>query len=471
LPRVIGRYALYEKVASGGMAAVHLGRLLGPVGFARIVAIKRLHSQFAEEPEFVAMFLDEARLAARINHPNVVSTLDVVNVEGELFLVMEYVRGESLSRLARATHENGTRTQPAIAASVMAGVLHGLHAAHEARGEHGESLDIVHRDVSPQNILVGVDGVARVLDFGVAKAVGRLQTTRHGQIKGKLSYMAPEQIRARPVDRRTDVYAASVVLWETLTGMRLFGGDNDGEILEKVLAGRVDPPGKHASGIPAALDELTLRGLSPNPADRFATSRDMARALEDTIPTVVASRIGEWVESAAKEVLTERSRIIDRIEADTAVKRVERPRRREPLPVSATGEGGDVETSTQLSTASSVSRPVPRRHGRRWVASLVVGAIALTAAVVVAVGPAQRWRNQPANDVPPPAAAAAGSAQSVVPIVPVVSVVPAASGPGAAAPLTSAPPATRPHAGPSMPPVKPQPQPPSPKKPYAYDHM
>ena len=218
LPRMLGRYALYEKIAAGGMATVHIGRLLGPVAFARTVAIKRMHPHFAADPAFVAMFLDEARLAARIRHPNVVPTLDVVAMENELFLVMEYVLGESLARLMQAAATRGERIPPSMVATIMAGVLHGLHAAHEATSDRGEPLGIVHRDVSPQNILVGTDGVARVLDFGVAKAAGRIQTTREGQLKGKLAYMAPERDPRQGVAPAADVYAASVVLWEALTG-------------------------------------------------------------------------------------------------------------------------------------------------------------------------------------------------------------------------------------------------------------
>ena len=223
--RLIGRYALFGEIASGGMATVHFGRLLGPVGFARTVAVKRLHPQFARDPEFVSMFLDEARVAARIQHPNVVATIDVVALEGELFLVMEYVLGETFSKLLRSARNRGQRVPLRVVTALLAGSLHGLHAAHEAKNEHGEPLGIVHRDVSPQNVIVGIDGVARVLDFGVAKAVGRLQSTREGQLKGKLSYMAPEQIRSGQVDRRTDIYAASIMLWEALVGKRLYDGE------------------------------------------------------------------------------------------------------------------------------------------------------------------------------------------------------------------------------------------------------
>src|SRR5262249_50892141 len=154
-----------------------------------------------------SMFLDEARLAARIKHPNVVPTLDVVAEDGELFLVMEYVHGESLSRLLRVAINRGEMVPPRIVSSIIAGVLYGLHAAHEAKSESGEPLNIVHRDVSPQNILVGSDGVVRVLDFGVAKAAGRLHTTREGQLKGKIAYMPPEQLNNKPLTRRADVYA------------------------------------------------------------------------------------------------------------------------------------------------------------------------------------------------------------------------------------------------------------------------
>ncbi|MCA9588320.1 MAG: serine/threonine protein kinase, partial [Myxococcales bacterium] len=240
--RVVGRYALYGALAAGGMATVHLGRLLGPVGFSRTVAIKRLHAQFAADPEFVSMFLDEARVAARIRHPNVVPTLDVVTTDGELFLVMEYVPGESLAKLTRAVRERGERIPLPVMSAIMVGTLLGLHAAHEATDERGEPLHIVHRDVSPQNVLVGTDGVAKILDFGVAKAAGRIQTTREGQIKGKLAYMPPEQLRGGDVTRKCDVYAAGVMLWELLTGQRLFSGDNEGAVVARVLEGRIERP-------------------------------------------------------------------------------------------------------------------------------------------------------------------------------------------------------------------------------------
>ncbi len=327
--RVVGRYALYAEIAAGGMATVHIGRLLGPVGFSRTVAIKRLHPQFAKDPEFVSMFLDEARLAARIRHPNVVPTLDVVATQGELFLVMDYVQGESLSRLVRGARESGQRIPPRIVATIMSGALHGLHAAHEARNERGEPLGIVHRDISPQNILVGTDGVPRVLDFGVAKAGGRLQTTREGQLKGKLAYMAPEQLSGH-VTRQTDIYAAAVVLWEALAGKRLFSGENEAAILGKVLNGVIRPPShifldptRTHESVPMhgveELDRITLRGLDRDPTKRFQTAREMAVAVERCIGLASPSEVGEWVEQWASETLTSRAARIAEIESSSSV--------------------------------------------------------------------------------------------------------------------------------------------------------
>jgi serine/threonine-protein kinase len=311
--RVIGRYALYDPIAAGGMATVHLGRLLGPVGFSRTVAIKRSHPEMASDPEFVSMFLDEARLAARIRHPNVVSTLDVVALDGELFLVMDFVQGESLSRLMRASKLLDQKVPPTIVCTIMAGVLHGLHAAHEAKSEQGAPLNIVHRDVSPQNILVGIDGIARVLDFGVAKAVTRVATTREGQIKGKLAYLAPEQLSGNN-SRQSDIYSASVVLWEALTGERLFQADNPGELLNLVLYRKIPAPGELTAGLPSGLDEIVLKGLSRDPAERFTTAREMAVELERKGGQVSAVEVGEWVERIAKDAIATRAKKVAEIE-------------------------------------------------------------------------------------------------------------------------------------------------------------
>jgi eukaryotic-like serine/threonine-protein kinase len=315
---VVGRYVLYGALASGGMATVHLGRMLGPAGFSRTVAIKRLHEQFAHDPHFVSGLLDEARLSARIGHPNVVPTLDVVATDEQLLLVMEYVQGESLSRLIQASVRRENKAPLRVAVAIMAGALHGLHAAHEASSEKGEPLHIVHRDVSPQNIIVGVDGVPRVLDFGVAKAVGRLQDTLTGQLKGKLSYMAPEQISAGTIDRRTDVFAASVVLWELLTSTRLFARESEAKTMHALLFGAIDPPSRHATDIPPELDAIVGRGLSREPDARFGTAREMALAIENLVPPATAAQTGDWVKSLAEEALAGRARRVRDIESATS---------------------------------------------------------------------------------------------------------------------------------------------------------
>jgi serine/threonine-protein kinase len=269
----IGRYVLYDAIAAGGMASVHLGRLVGPVGFSRTVAIKRLHPHLALDQDFVAMFLDEARLAARIQHPNVVATVDVVSDGGELFLVMDYIQGDSLSHLVKQSSKTGQPVPPRIAAAVVTGALHGLHAAHEATSERGEAMSIVHRDVSPQNILVGVDGLPRVVDFGVAKAVSRAQTTQDGQVKGKLAYMAPEQLERRSVDRRADLYAMGVVLWEVLAGKRLFEALDAPAVIAAVLDNQIPELSNIRSDVPRALDDVLRKTLHRDPSARYATRR------------------------------------------------------------------------------------------------------------------------------------------------------------------------------------------------------
>jgi formylglycine-generating enzyme required for sulfatase activity/serine/threonine protein kinase len=305
---IVGRYALHGQLAHGGMAVVYLGKLLGPVGFSRPVAVKRLHPQLARDEHVRDMFIDEARLTSRICHPNVVPTLDVVTEGGELLLVMEYVHGETLQHLLRATRRREERMPLRIVLAIASALLHGLHAAHEATTETGEPLCIVHRDVSPQNVMVGVDGVARVLDFGIARAAVRLESTREGVVKGKIAYMAPEQLGGGPVDRRTDVYGAAVILWEMLAGRRLFVRDDGASVMvDKLLRGNIEPPSRHAPGVPKLLDAIVLNGLSRSPEQRFPTAREMALALEKVGEMARPSEVGAWVQHFAPESLAQRA--------------------------------------------------------------------------------------------------------------------------------------------------------------------
>ncbi len=310
-----GRYTLFAEIASGGMASVHIGRLVSTAGFARTVAIKKLYPQFAKNPDFVAMFLDEARLAARIKHPNVVPTLDIVRDGDQLLLVMEYVQGETLTKLGRAVRAKGQAFDLRVASAILVGVLHGLHAAHEAKNEFGEALGIVHRDVSPQNVIVGVDGVPRVVDFGVAKAMGQAHETRDKEVKGKLPYMSPEQARGGAVTRLTDVWASGVLFFETLTGKSLFGGDNDAIVLKNVLSASVPDLATYVPDAPPALDAILKKALSRNPAERYPTARAMASAIEQAVPLALPSEVGEYVERACGDSMAKRAEQIKDVES------------------------------------------------------------------------------------------------------------------------------------------------------------
>lgn len=295
------------------MAAVHFGRLVGPAAFARTVAVKRLHPGMADDPDAMAMLMNEARLAARLHHPNVVAALDVVVERGDAYVIMEYVHGEALGNLLRAS-KSAVRPSTGVISSILSDTLRGLHAAHEARNEQGEPLEIVHRDVSPQNVLVGTDGIARLIDFGIAKAQSHAQATTEGRLKGKLAYLAPEQIRGQRATRRTDVYSAGVVLWEALTARRLFDGDSAGAIMEQILVGWVEPPSKYVPEIPEELDSVALCALQTDPGRRFATAHEMAEALEAASPPASATKVGAWVRATAGDGLREREERLRSIE-------------------------------------------------------------------------------------------------------------------------------------------------------------
>jgi serine/threonine protein kinase len=323
-PRTIGRYSMHEQIASGGMASIHLGRQVGEVGFARTVAIKRMHAHYTTDDEFVGAFVDEARLCARIRHTNVVPILDVVRDEGELFLVMEYLDGVSLLELLSGVHRESAaagqkkRIPPGIVAGVLVGVLHGLHAAHEACADDGQPLHIVHRDISPANILVGADGVPTLIDFGIAKALGRISSTKDGQLKGKLPYMSPEQICGQPVDRRADIFSAAIVLWEVLTHRRLFHvgqGAGSAAVLKRILELRIEPPSHVVPGLSQAVDDVVMRGLERDVERRFQTAAEMADALEAALAPATARTIGLYVERVAEAPLGKRRDAVRRLES------------------------------------------------------------------------------------------------------------------------------------------------------------
>ncbi|MEZ4227097.1 MAG: serine/threonine-protein kinase [Polyangiaceae bacterium] len=434
--KVIGRYALHAQIARGGMATVHLGRLIGQAGFSRTVAIKRLHPYLAQDPEFVSMLIDEARLAARIRHPNVVVTLDVVALEGELLVVMEYVHGEALSRLLRAAVRKGEQVPPRIASAILSQGLYGLHAAHEATDERGEPLNIVHRDVSPQNLVVGSDGATRVVDFGVAKAAGRLQETREGQLKGKIRYMAPEQLRRGPVDRRADIYAAGVVAWECLTGRRLFDAENEWQIATTIMEGVNEPPSAYGREVSAELDAVILRALAVSPDERFGTAFEMAEALEDAVPPATPREVARWVQEIAKEALTTRAaklKAIEGLSADLTLPVGEGSEPSYPFTPDSLSLSSkpalpraDEETGTRATEASVISMDegLEATHAKRRRLQLIAGSVALAvlllSLVVVLVGRGSADEGPSAADsrVPSPPPSAKPSASVVAEAVP-----------------------------------------------------
>jgi eukaryotic-like serine/threonine-protein kinase len=381
-PLVIGQYELHGVMSSGGMATVHFGRLVGPAGFSRTVAIKRLHPHFAKDPNFVSMFVDEARLVSRISHPNVIPTLDVVSTQGEVFLVMDYVHGESLSKLLSAVRAQKTRVSPHIVSAIMSGVLRGLHAAHEATHPKRGALNIVHRDISPQNVLVGVDGSPRVLDFGVAKALDRLQEmTREGQLKGKLAYMAPEQFSGGQVTRAVDIFAASIVLWEALTARRLFAAEKQVETVMKIVEQPVKPPsnfmmdlektvGADAYKMLESLDRIVLRGLEKDPAKRFPTAREMAQP-------AAPSEVTEWVELYARDALAERSEMLGTLAADS-MSRISAPAA--VAQIAATRSQPQLTPSSPNLPPPSKSRRSPRATG---LSKAVIAFVVLMVAVIL----------------------------------------------------------------------------------------
>ncbi|HZI08942.1 MAG TPA: protein kinase [Myxococcus sp.] len=276
----IGKYVIRRKLAEGGMAEIYLCTARGPEGFEKEVVIKRVRAFLASDPEFVGMFIAEARLASRLNHANVVQIFDFDKHEDTYYLAMEYVRGCSLWELRKRCKELMVPVPPMLVAHIGAEVARGLHYAHRLR-VNGQPLDLVHRDVTPHNVLLAYEGAVKLTDFGIAKAGNRL--TQPGVLKGKFAYMSPEQARGEPVDARTDVFALGVVLWEMLTGGRLFDGDSEVAVLRAVQQSAIPPPARLNPDVPADLDAAIVRALEREPSARFQTAGELERALAQCV--------------------------------------------------------------------------------------------------------------------------------------------------------------------------------------------
>jgi serine/threonine protein kinase len=300
--RQLGRYTLLCHFATGGMASLYLARFTGPDGFEKRVAIKQIHEHLNTQEEFIKMFVDEARLAARITHPNVVQVMELGAAGASHFIAMEYVNGESLAALIR-------RSKPPypLCARIVADSAAGLHAAHELRGRDDELLGVVHRDVSPQNILISYEGAVKVVDFGVARARDRLQqATRAGVVKGKYSYMAPEQLEGGAIDRRADIFALGIVLYEVTTRHRLFKGESEAETIAKVARGKIVPPSRLVFDYPPSLERIVLKALQRDPALRHQSAAELQEALESFIIESGVPVLPSTLAAMMQEVFAER---------------------------------------------------------------------------------------------------------------------------------------------------------------------
>lgn len=310
--RTLGPYEVIAEIARGGMGVVYLCRRAGDAGFERLFAVKEMHAHLARDHDFVSMLLDEARLAARIHHHNVASVVELGKFDGGYYLVMPYVEGCSLDQLLA---RNPTYRPPSLLVPILIGALNGLHAAHSLEDDDGRSVGLVHRDVSPHNILIGIDGDARITDFGVAKARARITSTQPGMVKGKLCYCAPELLGGGgDVDHRADQFAAGAVLWSALTGRALFRGETDAETVQRVLHLEVPPPSAIGLAPGTMFDQVILRALDRDPERRFPSAAAMAEALRSAALSAgmlgAPTRVARWVRDTFADDLDERHRLI-----------------------------------------------------------------------------------------------------------------------------------------------------------------
>lgn len=390
------RYELVETIASGGMARVYLGRMRSAPDdpSPAPVAVKLLHPHLAQDPAAVALFLDEARVTTRIRHPNVVEVRDVDMVGEDLVIIMEYVEGIALSSMIRALRDTGASIPLPVVVRVVVDALRGLHAAHELADESGAPMRIVHRDVSPHNVLVGADGVAKVADFGVATSVGRLAQTRTGDgVRGKLQYLAPEQIQRKSPDRRVDVWAAGLVLWECITGKRLFDGGTEAETIADTLKAPIPPPSTLRPETTFELDEICLRALERAPERRWESAAAFADALEreSGVTPATLEDVAALVFQLEGTALLERRRAFERGRTSQAPRALRPPpAMTPPAPDSSTriapltrparaASSAVVAPATPPATATATAKPRGNLVALLVVAgiSLVVGGLAV----------------------------------------------------------------------------------------------
>jgi serine/threonine-protein kinase len=270
-----GKYTLVKRIASGGMAEIFLARQAGAEGFEKNIAIKKIKSSFTDSPDFVQMFLNEAKLAAQLSHPNICQIFDLGKIGDSFFIAMEYVSGRDMNRIINASNRVGIPFPMEYALKIASNCCEGLYYAHSKTDNKGHALNIVHRDVTPENVIVSFDGGVKLLDFGIAKAENLAQTDRPGEVKGKLSYMSPEQCQLKDVDHRSDIFSLGVVLYEWITGYRLFTGDNDEVVIRSIVEGKIYPPSYFKPEVPKHVEQILMKALEKDRNRRYQSAWDM----------------------------------------------------------------------------------------------------------------------------------------------------------------------------------------------------
>ncbi|HTR51384.1 MAG TPA: serine/threonine-protein kinase [Kofleriaceae bacterium] len=422
-----GRYEILSRLGVGGMATVYLARNAGELGFQRLCAVKVLHPHLAEEPGFVEMLTDEARLAAQLHHPNVVPIVDLGMHQHTLYVAMDYVEGCSLAELLRKRPDD---RQPRLLVPIVLDVLAGLEAAHSLTDDEGHLIHLVHRDVSPQNVLIGIDGAARLIDFGVARARSRVTSTRPGEVKGKVAYMSPEQVTGHELDRRSDVFAVGAMLWSLLTGRKPFEGDNDAATMHNILHRELPLPSAIAPQPMPELDAVCMRALERDPARRFATAQQMEDALRSAAAGALATRrdVGEWVARSFANELAERRQAA----------------RHGAIPRGATSPGSMrvpaiapvIAPAIVPEIVPAIAPAMPPAPRRRRAALWAIPAVGVLAGTLVLALRATPTAPQPAP---------APTATAIAPVAPVAAVAPASvPAPARVAPAISTPSIARP---------------------------
>lgn len=348
-----GPYNLIGRLGFGGMAEVFLAFTSGPGGVRKLCVVKRLHRHLRKSKDFVRMFLDEARLAARLNHPNVIQTYELGEIDGAYFIAMEYLQGQSLDRLMRLRDKGEPARWYQLVARVLSDALEGLHYAHELADFDGTPLQIVHRDISPQNIFVTYEGISKILDFGVAKAATQVDQTESGVLKGKCSYVAPEQAQGGKLDRRVDVWSMGVVLWEAVTNRRLFKSNTNAATLMEVLTAQIPLVMDVAPNVPLTLGQVVENALQRKPENRYATARRMKEDIDgyfrEIANPISREEIGAFVSEAFGDVRSQQARVVEECLADATASRLPRTGKRMPnaaVPYSSSVKSLDFNRTT-----------------------------------------------------------------------------------------------------------------------------